>query len=136
MPTRPNLMPLGAMMAAVFAVLLSGMAYAQSSEDDQVFTHSVIIERPPDTVWSAIVTKALVDSYYFVPLSADLTEVDQDFHYGPGGQKMNVGRVLELRAPDTLKHSFRFGGADQPDSVVTYSRSVSPASRATSRMSS
>ncbi len=123
MMSRSGGLPALAGIVAVL-VLLGTNSMAQTGTESQVFSHCVTIKRPPEMVWNAIVTKAVVDTYYFVPLSADLTGVGQQFHYGPGDQQMIIGEVVEFQPPQVLKHSFRFGGDGQPDSVVTYS--ISP----------
>ena len=110
-----------AMAMVVSGTALEKPVAAQDDTGKDRFTAAVKIGRPVEDVWAAIVTKAIVDTYYFVPLSADLNGAGQAFHYGPGDEKMIVGEVLEYQPPDMLKHSFRFGGPDQPVSVVTYS---------------
>ncbi len=106
---------------AVLSTIIVATAAAQDTTDDDTFSHSVTIKREVADVWAALVTKKLVDTYYFAPISGDLTEVGQTFYYGTTEQQLITGKVLELKPPELLKHSFKFGGPGQEDSTVAYS---------------
>ncbi|MDH3741085.1 MAG: SRPBCC domain-containing protein [Hyphomicrobiales bacterium] len=85
------------------------------------YTRSVTIQRSQDDVWAALVTKSIVDTYYFLPVSDDITAAGQKIYYGTKDQQLITGKVLELQSPSVFKHSFRFAGEGQVASVVTYS---------------
>lgn len=111
-----------ALIAGVVASAAAAtVSLAQSNSGGDMYTHSVMIERGQDDVWAALVTKSIVDGYYFAPISDDIGMTGQDFFYGTAEQKMIIGSVVELRAPAVFKHSFQFAGPDQADSTVTYS---------------
>ena len=101
-------------------LLVGGLLGKMLFASEAMFMHQVTIKKPIDDVWGALVSKQIVDSYYFVPISGDITEAGQDFSYGVGGQAMITASVLEIEKPTVLRHSFRFAGDGQPDSVVTY----------------
>ena len=62
------------LLVAILAGVLSfGTVFAQSEPSDDAYTHAIIIKRPPVVVWNAIITRELVNAYYFVPISANLT---------------------------------------------------------------
>ena len=79
------------------------------------------IEREIGDVWQALITKSIVDSYYFLPVSADVTEAGQEIYYGSEKQQMIFGKVLQLDPPTLYKHSFLFAGETQTPTTVTYS---------------
>ena len=105
------------------AVLLLGSAMGGRlvPASDDIFTLTVTIERPAEEVWRALTRKAHVDRYYLAPLDADIAAAGSDFYYGTEAQRMIVGKVVTLRPPLELTHTFRFaGGPDPRESVVTY----------------
>lgn len=109
---------LGAVTIGAFAGFSGMMATAMA---DGSYTRSVTIKRNVDDVWAALVTKSIVDTYYFLPVSADITAADQSIYYGTSDQQLITGKVLELQSPSTFKHSFKFAGENQANSIVTYS---------------
>ena len=98
---------------------LAGLAQNASAGD--AYSRTVTIKREAGDVWAALVTKSIVDTYYFAPVSEDLTEVGQQFYYGTKDQQLISGKVMDLQAPIIFKHSFRFASEEQSKSVVTYS---------------
>ncbi len=109
-----------AVVVASVGMAASQVTMGQSKSTTDTYSHAVTINREASDVWTALVTKQLVDAYYFVPISDDITEDGQDFHYGPVNQKMIIGSVLELQPPRVFKHSFRFVGNGQANTTVTY----------------
>lgn len=103
---------------SVFAAF-SGMLETAMAGD--AYIRSVTIQRSQDDVWAALVTKSIVDTYYFLPVSEDISAAGQTIYYGTKEQQLITGKVLELRAPSLFRHSFRFAGEGQVPSVVTYS---------------
>ena len=62
---------------AIGAALGSSFAMASVAWAGDPYTRSVTIQRPVDDVWAALVTKSIVDTYYFLPISSDVTEAGQ-----------------------------------------------------------
>ena len=87
---------------------------------EDVYTHSITIDQNTENVWPGLVTKSIIDGYYFAPISGDLKEVGQTFYYGSESQQLISGKILEMAAPTTLKHSFGFNGEDPAKTTVTY----------------
>jgi len=81
--------------------------------DSGPFRTSIIVERPISEAWAAITLKRHVDAYYFAPISADITRSGSPISYGTAQQQMIVGKVVTLRAPSRLVHTFRFVGGDR-----------------------
>lgn len=116
------------MRLKLFAIVLTvglslgsamGARLAMASED--TFKTTITIERPAEEVWRALTRKADVDRYYLAPLGADITAAGSDLYYGTAAQRLIFGRVVTLRPPLELTHTFHFGGgADPRESLVTY----------------
>lgn len=109
------------LIAALISALAGFSGMMEKALADSSYTRSVTINRSVDDVWAALVTKSIVDTYYFLPVSGDITAADQVIYYGTKDQQLITGKVLELQSPSTFKHSFKFAGDDQAGSVVTYS---------------
>lgn len=93
-------------------------ALADSAEP---YRQSLLIDRPVAEVWQALTEKRLVDLYYLAPLGADIGAAGSEIYYGLPDQKMILGEVRRLEAPQLLEHSFRFAfGAPPEESLVTY----------------
>jgi len=112
----------GSFLIAVAISALAGFSgMMEKALADSSYTRSVTINRSVDDVWAALVTKSIVDTYYFLPVSGDITAAEQAIYYGTKDQQLISGKVLELQSPSIFKHSFKFAGDDQANSIVTYS---------------
>ncbi|MEO0620974.1 MAG: SRPBCC domain-containing protein [Pseudomonadota bacterium] len=87
-----------------------------------MFATEILIAAPPEAVWQAITTKALVDLYYLAPLVADVTGVGQAMTYGSAEAPMIDGLVTAFAPAERLEHGFVFveNGVAGPASEVAY----------------
>ena len=105
-----------ALLLLGLVVLLPGSAWAEDA-----YRIERVIDAPPNRVWQALVEKAWVDRYYFVPLGADIEAVGRELTYGTADQTLILGRVLRLEPERVLEHSFRFAHEDPAvRTTVTY----------------
>ncbi len=86
-----------------------------------IYKHSIIIDRSVDDVWRALTQKIIVDRYYLAPLGADITAVGDELYYGMPENKIIVGQIVTLSAPAEFTHTFRFTDSSDPtETLVTY----------------
>ena len=95
---------------------------AAAKPPSEPFVHEIVLAQPMATVWEALTRKAIVDTYYFAPLGADISQAGTEIYYGPVDGKMITGTVVKLQPPALLVHTFRFvGDTVSPETTVTYS---------------
>jgi len=83
------------------------------------FHYTMIIAKPAAEVWGALTEKGLVDRYHLAPLHTLELEAGGRISYG-AEQEVIVGRILEVRAPEVLVHTFQFAGGAGPETRVAY----------------
>jgi uncharacterized protein YndB with AHSA1/START domain len=113
-----------ALFAAAFiggSIMTAQLAASPEQDASAPYVLEVTLDHSASAVWDAITQKSLIDKYYFVPVSADMSRAGAAFYYGPAGQKLITGVVTAVEPTRLLQHSFRFAEeADTANSVVTY----------------
>lgn len=107
-------------MKLVVLALLTFPALLCAEPMKPEFHYRILIGKPAKEVWRALTEKETVDRYYMVPLLVLEPKVGGKISYGRDGE-MITGRIIEIDAPKTLVHTFRFAGSADPETRVSYS---------------
>jgi len=87
---------------------------------DSGFRYTIFIGSTDRDVWDALTTRSVMDRYSMAPVTALELKTGGRISYGSKESDFIVGVIAEIDLPRKLVHSFRFVGADAPDSTVTY----------------
>lgn len=118
---------LTAIVASISTILILRSDATVMNNNNASYEVSATFNQPAPTVWDALTKKNLVDQYYLAPLMSDATRVGDEMAYGPPGQAMIVGQVVEFDAPTKLVHTFRFAGMPKTEeTTVTYTLKSDP----------
>ena len=83
------------------------------------FHYTTFIAKPAKEVWSALTQKKIIDQYFMA--TAHTLELKEGGRISYGGdEEVITGRIVELEAPKSLVHSFKFAGSDDPATRVAY----------------
>ena len=83
------------------------------------FHYTIFIARPATEVWNALTEKQMIDRFYMAPVRTLDLKKGGKISYGIEAEVI-TGTILDLEAPKTLVHSFKFAGSDDPETRVSY----------------
>lgn len=113
--TNPDSVEMRLIIAAFLAI--SSLINAQSMSPE--FQYTILIARPATDIWSALTEKKMIDQFYMAPVHALELKKGGKISYGIEAEVI-TGTILDIEAPKTLVHSFKFAGSDDPETRVSY----------------
>jgi len=106
-------------MKTAILAFVAASAITSAEHMKPEFHYTIFIAKPAKDVWGALTGKKTIDQYYMAPVHTLELNKGGRISYG-GDTELISGTITEIKAPETLAHTFKFAGSEDRETRVEY----------------